>query len=1506
VLRASLFLAGFVALTSGPAWGLVTVPSGCDTGSQSQPCTCIASTCTPNQAIDQILINGAGITFDCSTNPSFALGGTGSENLAADPIVEITASAATLQNCVVHWGTGEGVRAHDSNNVSIVGNTISGTLNEAVKMDHLGTSDASPAAVLHKNVIQHDRNSGNGSGDNAVFIVALTGTSDVRCNVISSQSNGVTNDSDLAKESVCNAFYMNGQQYSAGGNPIAELADQGTGMHSDRDCVVTVGDGQNTPEIPTRCVKDPASAPAGYVSWKSQCESELAGTCTDYLESKSAFNLPVGLGNYDEDGDGLVDWHDQNADGKPDTDVYGIGSVGRVTDVTATTVENALLIGVQRGLWFASQSGHTNHGVTLDQNYVISLGSVNLLGLGVYVSSADGLSIQNQTIIAGNWGILTDRGTAAGLPLVVSSNTVRGALSTPSGLPPPSEQFGAIQLQHTNFESRAANRVENNTVTDWKGVGVAVYGGTASSGVTFSGNHFVNVGGAAFDLEEYEFGSTPIDIEISNNIVEVSPAGTTPPTEGFLQSFSAGLAASLSIHDNDILAATMFNRMADNFSTFKVSHNVFRAGGATPKQTEGNAAFHPITNTVTSEGNNWGTHCNGAIPAVWTDVPAGELSTASIDPNAYEGDSSLERPWDSGFDPGCLHLPISYVSQQTSASPVGSGAGGAGSACGDLNEDGIQDYCAGAAGYPPQNFSALTASEPGAVLVYFGSTVAADRAAPDLIFTGVGDHDRAGVAIAGDFDFNGDGRPDIVIGAEQVDRTTDPEHPTPTGNGKVYVIFFDPTDAVHYPNLADPAVPDVVSLSLVGQPGGIPGVVFEGAAFGDRAGFSVAAGGLSTPSLATDIAIGAPGADPGGRTDAGAAYVVFDNADPTLSGTVSLTRISDGLPDQFPGKAYFGEAAGDNLGFSTAFGGSVVEGQDPNTGTILMGAPNSTGGLGRVIAVPGDPDTTPIIVESVGTSQPGFQLVGTQAGEELGFAVADGGDALADGVPDLLLGAPLFDDGGSQDAGRVLQTTQIVATGVYGADAVGTTIAGVQWTGEAAGDQLGFAVAGVSDVTGDGVDDVAFGAPFVDTVVSGVSQMDAGAVYLINGFPATGTLGIHSVAEVGTTVAGIELTGTQAGEHTGSSVAGTGDIDGDGTNDFVVGAPDLNAGAGTVFMVLDARPTAVGACGTSGCVVADLGSGAEIEVPPGGLAAAVSLSVQGILDAASLPAPVPAGKMLLGAARFAPEGQTVLPPLATIHIPTVAPAAMPRAPSEVLPLVFFDGSGWIAAGISGTTGVNPSYPTQIEVVATVGVLRVYAVFLNDADGDGVRDETDNCPVTPNASQLDTNNDGVGDACQCLSVNCADANPCTDDGCNPAVGCVHSNNTSACDDGDACTTADVCSGGACAGVPGAAPDEAQNVFAQSDKTTFGWNSLPGSSQYDVVRGGLGSLPVGPGGGDEICFADLAGATVQDPAMPAPGAGFWYLARGQNACGSGAYGTEGFHGNPGVPRATVTCP
>ena len=63
---------------------------------------------------------------------------------------------------------------------------------------------------------------------------------------------------------------------------------------------------------------------------------------------------------------------------------------------------------------------------------------------------------------------------------------------------------------------------------------------------------------------------------------------------------------------------------------------------------------------------------------------------------------------------------------------------------------------------------------------------------------------------------------------------------------------------------------------------------------------------------------------------------------------------------------------------------------------------------------------------------------------------------------------------------------------------------------------------------------------------------------------------------------------------------------------------------------------------------------------------------------------------------------------------------------------------------------------------------------------------------------------TGDTCtdgQCVAVgelDCNDENLCTDDSCDSETGCVHEDNTADCDDGNPCTTLDVCGGGECGG------------------------------------------------------------------------------------------------------------
>ena len=51
-----------------------------------------------------------------------------------------------------------------------------------------------------------------------------------------------------------------------------------------------------------------------------------------------------------------------------------------------------------------------------------------------------------------------------------------------------------------------------------------------------------------------------------------------------------------------------------------------------------------------------------------------------------------------------------------------------------------------------------------------------------------------------------------------------------------------------------------------------------------------------------------------------------------------------------------------------------------------------------------------------------------------------------------------------------------------------------------------------------------------------------------------------------------------------------------------------------------------------------------------------------------------------------------------------------------------------------------------------------------------------------------------------NADCSDGNPCTNDTCAPGQGCVHTNNTNPCGDGQFCTVGDTCQAGVCRGTP----------------------------------------------------------------------------------------------------------
>jgi FG-GAP repeat protein len=165
-----------------------------------------------------------------------------------------------------------------------------------------------------------------------------------------------------------------------------------------------------------------------------------------------------------------------------------------------------------------------------------------------------------------------------------------------------------------------------------------------------------------------------------------------------------------------------------------------------------------------------------------------------------------------------------------------------------------------------------------------------------------------------------------------------------------------------------------------------------------------------------------------------------------------------------------------------------------------------------------------------------FSVVSINAADLLhhyGYSVAGNSDVSNDGVPDLIVGSPGQDVSSLTGAGRVY---------IYsGDDDEGHLL--YYYDGEESGDSLGYSTAFIGDVNNDGKNDFIIGAPFADSP----GKADAGKVYVYSG-------------ETFELI--IAFTGSNANDQLGRSVSGIGNINGDSYTDFIVGAPGSDLGKG--------------------------------------------------------------------------------------------------------------------------------------------------------------------------------------------------------------------------------------------------------------------------------------------------------------------------------------------------------
>jgi len=248
------------------------------------------------------------------------------------------------------------------------------------------------------------------------------------------------------------------------------------------------------------------------------------------------------------------------------------------------------------------------------------------------------------------------------------------------------------------------------------------------------------------------------------------------------------------------------------------------------------------------------------------------------------------------------------------------------------------------------------------------------------------------------------------------------------------------------------------------------------------------------------------------------------------------------------GARFTGTAAEHDVGHCVAAAGDV---NSDGVADFLVGAPQwgpdpFTDPPGTVYVFFGAPGVTP----GGAVTGADVTIVGEDNGWRTGFAAAGVGDMNGDGIDDLLIGAYNAKVNGNSGSGR--------AYVVFGGPSLPGTLdlstlsagQGMKINGAQTSDLFGEAVAAAGDVDGDGLPDALLGARGEGSAEGATGR---GAAYVVRGnlaFPAL--LEIESPGAVGVS----KITGVSASDKLGDAVAGTGDVDGDGYADVLLGAQD--------------------------------------------------------------------------------------------------------------------------------------------------------------------------------------------------------------------------------------------------------------------------------------------------------------------------------------------------------------
>ena len=205
----------------------------------------------------------------------------------------------------------------------------------------------------------------------------------------------------------------------------------------------------------------------------------------------------------------------------------------------------------------------------------------------------------------------------------------------------------------------------------------------------------------------------------------------------------------------------------------------------------------------------------------------------------------------------------------------------------------------------------------------------------------------------------------------------------------------------------------------------------------------------------------------------------------------------------------------------------------------------------------------PISLANIAAGVGGFVIYGQDAGDQSGYSVASAGDINGDGFADLIIGAPRG-NGPSSSPYDGRGESYVVFGKASGWDApidlavIANGVGGFVINGQDGDDGSGSSVASAGDINGDGFADLIIGAFRGDATGNGKDR--AGESYVVFGKASPFGASID-LATIAAGSGGFVISGQDRVDYAGSSVASAGDINGDGFDDLIIGAPSAD-GAG--------------------------------------------------------------------------------------------------------------------------------------------------------------------------------------------------------------------------------------------------------------------------------------------------------------------------------------------------------